>query len=130
MPHPARILLIEDDSDLAACLEVVLAEAGYLVDLVSDGTAALSACAQPPALVLVDFYLPGTLSGGELVHALRKICPRDTRILIMSGLRESAETRQAGADGYLEKPFDIDFLLEKLRYHIVAPPPEETPSPC
>jgi DNA-binding response OmpR family regulator len=51
-----------------------------------------------------------------------------TRILIMSGLRESAETRQAGADGYLEKPFDIDFLLETLRYHLMRPS-DDTPSP-
>ena len=128
MPRPARILLVEDDSDLSACLEVVLAEAGYLVDLVPDGTTAVAACAHPPALALVDFYLPGSLSGGELVRALRSVCPRGTRILIMSGLRESAETRRAGADGYLEKPFDIDFLLETLRYHL-APPPEDTPSP-
>ena len=115
MPRPARILLVEDDSDLAACLEVVLVEAGYLVDLVSDGTSALAACARQPALVLVDFYLPGPLSGGELVRALRRVCAPGTRILIMSGLRESDETREAGADGYLEKPFDIDFLLETLR---------------
>ncbi|HEX2568003.1 MAG TPA: response regulator [Polyangia bacterium] len=128
MPRPARILLVEDDSDLAACLEVVLAEAGYLVDLVSDGPSALAACVRQPALVLVDFYLPGTLSGGELVRALRKTCRLGTRIIIMSGLRESAETRQAGADGYLEKPFDIDFLLETLRHHLM-PPPDDTPSP-
>jgi DNA-binding response OmpR family regulator len=128
MSRPPRILLVEDDSDLAACLEVVLAEAGYLVDLVSDGAAALAVCARQPALVLVDFHLPGSLSGGELVRALRRACPIETHILIMSGLRESAETRQAGADGYLEKPFDIDFLLETLRYHL-TPRPDDTPSP-
>lgn len=116
-----RVLLVEDDVDLSACLALVLEEANYLVTVASDGEAALQACAEGPALALVDIHLPGEPTGPELVRAIRARCPPGTRVLMMSAQRERPEvTRAAGADGYLEKPFDIDELLRTVERHLGA----------
>jgi DNA-binding response OmpR family regulator len=117
-PTP-RILLIEDDLDLGACLGVVLEEVGYLVTVATNGSDALAACRQAPALVLVDYYLPGEPSGADLVRALRDATSPSTRVLIMSAEREvQSRAEEAGADGYLEKPFDIDVLLRTVERQV------------
>ena len=121
MTQHRRILLVEDDEDLGTCLSTVLEEAGYLVTIAPDGPSAVAACAERPALALVDYHLPGEPSGGELVKAVRAACPPETRVLIMSAQREIAErSRETGADGYLEKPFDIDQLLSTVESNLQA----------
>src|SRR5438552_206638 len=105
----ARILLVEDDPDLAASVAAILEEEGHEVTIADDGATAL-ACADPaPALALIDYHLPGTPSGRALVEALRRRCGQRTRVVLLSGEPDLAwRADELGADGHLEKPFAID----------------------
>jgi two-component system, OmpR family, response regulator len=118
MPPP-RILLVEDDPDLAASMAAILEDGGYQVEIAHDGPTSLAAAHAELALLLVDYHLPGEPTGKALVGALRDCCGPRTRVLIISAEREVEErAREAGADGYLEKPFNIEALLETVRRHV------------
>uniref|UniRef100_B8HZH9 Two component transcriptional regulator, winged helix family n=1 Tax=Cyanothece sp. (strain PCC 7425 / ATCC 29141) TaxID=395961 RepID=B8HZH9_CYAP4 len=121
-----KILLVEDDPDLATALMKGLTSNLYQVDWADDGAAGL-ALAQVKAydLVLLDFYLP-KLSGLELCRKIRRGSERVTDaapnqeipILVLTG--ESATAQKvlcldAGADDHVVKPVDLDELLARIR---------------
>jgi DNA-binding response OmpR family regulator len=113
---PARLLVVEDDADLAHALELELAHAGYTVRVVDDGPAALRLGTEwRPELVLLDLRLP-TLDGLEVCRRLRA----ETRapILVLTA-RDTVEDRvrglDAGADDYLVKPFALEELMARVR---------------
>jgi two-component system, OmpR family, response regulator MprA len=113
---PTRLLVVEDDSDLAHALELELAHAGYAVRVIDDGPAALRAGLEwHPELVLLDLRLP-TLDGLEVCRRLRA----ETRapILILTA-RDTVDDRvrglDAGADDYLVKPFALEELMARVR---------------
>lgn len=116
--HRARLLVVDDNSDMRAYLTQLL-EPEYDVLLAADGLAALEmALAQPVELVLSDVMMPG-MDGFELVRALRAD-PRTARLPIVlltarAGEEESVQGRQAGADDYLAKPFSARQLLARVR---------------
>jgi DNA-binding response OmpR family regulator len=112
----ARLLVVEDDSDLAHLLELELAHAGYTVRVVDDGPAALRVGMEwRPELVLLDLRLP-SLDGLEVCRRLRA----ETRapILILTA-RDTLDDRvrglDAGADDYLVKPFALEELMARVR---------------
>ena len=112
-----RLLLVEDDPLLGDGLEAGLAQAGFEVDWVRDGVAALHAVdAGGYAAVILDLGLP-RLAGFEV---LRQIRARGQRlpVLILTA-RDAVEDRvrglDAGADDYLVKPADLDELAARLR---------------
>lgn len=121
-----KILLIEDDSDLATSLVKGLTSHRYQVDWASDGDAGLAlAQLKTYGLILLDFYLP-KLSGLELCRKIRRSSERgtdgvlnqDIPILVLTG--ESATTQKvlcldAGADDHVVKPVDLDELLARIR---------------
>src|SRR5690242_7494900 len=83
------ILLVADDVDLAECLETVLSDAGYRATRAADGDAALrEAAATTPSVVLVDYNLPGALTGAALVAALRERLPGGAQVIVMSAERD------------------------------------------
>ncbi|WP_405590455.1 SpoIIE family protein phosphatase [Streptomyces sp. NBC_01092] len=117
-PHPARLLVVDDNADMRAYLTQLL-QPDYDVLLAADGRAALEiALAQPVELVLSDVMMP-RMDGFELVRALRAD-PRTARLPIVlltarAGEEESVQGREAGADDYLAKPFSARQLLARVR---------------
>ncbi|MFG2129444.1 SpoIIE family protein phosphatase [Streptomyces sp. NPDC048751] len=117
-PHPARLLVVDDNADMRAYLTQLL-QPDYDVLLAADGRAALEmALAQPVELVLSDVMMPH-MDGFELVRALRAD-PRTARLPIVlltarAGEEESVQGRHAGADDYLAKPFSARQLLARVR---------------
>jgi two-component system response regulator MprA len=113
---PARVLVVEDDQDLAHALQLELSHAGYDVRAVGDGPAALRLEAEwKPELVVLDLGLP-TLDGLEVCRRLRA----GTRapILILTArdaVPERVRGLDAGADDYLVKPFSLDELQARVR---------------
>lgn len=89
---------------------------GYSPVAVSTGAAALAAVRDdPPDLVVVDMGLPD-MTGTDVVIAIREVC--DAPILVVSGSRRTrrkADALDAGADGFLDKPFDVGELRARLR---------------
>lgn len=117
MSPSARVLLVEDDPQLATMLVDLLTEEGYDVDLASDGQRGLHrGLTASHDLLVLDRGLPA-LEGLDLLGRLRRSGVR-APALVLSALANPAdrvEGLDAGAEDYLGKPFDIDELLARLR---------------
>ena len=112
-----RVLVVEDDRELAGMLAELLGEEGYQVDVAPDGQRGLHhALTGGHDLLVVDRGLPG-LEGVELLRRIRQQ-GLSTAVLILTArgaVRDRVEGLDAGAEDYLVKPFDVDELLARLR---------------
>ena len=112
----SRILIIEDEENLAKFVEMELKHAGYETDVELDGRAGLQAALnQDFDLILLDLMLP-ELNGIEVARRVREL--KNTPIIIMTA-RDSVIDRVSGfdhgADDYIVKPFAIEELLARVR---------------
>src|ERR671923_1870657 len=119
-----RVLVVEDDEEIALVLQRSLRLEGYEVRIASDGEAALDqAAAYNPDLVILDLGLP-RLDGIEVARRLR--AADDVPILMLTA-RDAVEARveglDSGADDYLVKPFERQELLARLRALLRRRPP-------
>ena len=115
---PKRILLIEDNADLAYGLRNNLEIEGYQVEVVADGVKGLSrARAAKPDLVILDLMLPG-MDGFRVLRALRDDAPTgELPVLILTARGEEADKVRGlrlGADDYVTKPFGVLELLARV----------------
>jgi two-component system response regulator MprA len=112
----SRILVVEDDTRLAATLERVLTAEGHQVELAGDGLEALRrAREQPFDLVVLDVMLPG-LDGVGVCRRLRATGKVPILLLTaLGGTDERVRGLDAGADDYLVKPFAYEELLARVR---------------
>ena len=112
-----RLLLVEDEPQLAALLIRLLGEEGYAVDHAGDGQAALHrTLTRPYDVVVLDRGLP-VLDGIELLRRVRRQ-GLGVPVLILtarSAVADRVVGLDAGAEDYLGKPFEIDELLARLR---------------
>ena len=120
-----RVLVVEDDDDIAQVLQRSLRMEGYDVRLAGDGVSALDqAHAFLPDLVVLDLGLP-RLDGIEVARQLRS---RDDVPILMLTARDALESRveglDSGADDYLVKPFERQELLARLRALLRRRPPK------
>jgi CheY-like chemotaxis protein len=119
---PATILVVDDDWMNREMLQAHLENAGFRVLLANSGAKALDiVAAQPPDLILLDVRMPG-LDGYEVCALLRS--SPDSRaipVLMMTAL-EDEESKQrgleAGANGFVPKPFDVGLMLTKIHQYI------------
>lgn len=112
-----RLLLVEDEADLADTLADGLRREGYLVDVARDGASALTAAASSDVDVIVlDRDLP-VLSGDAVCRTLvAQEYPARILMLTAAGtLNDRVEGLDLGADDYLAKPFAYVELLARLR---------------
>jgi len=114
-----RILIVEDEVEIADYLRRGLAFEGFVVEVAGDGHAALAAARErPPDVVVLDLMLPG-LDGMEVAQRLRA---GSSVPIIMLTARDSVADRVAGlergADDYLVKPFAFEELLARIRVQL------------
>ncbi|HOC57627.1 MAG TPA: sigma-54 dependent transcriptional regulator [Verrucomicrobiota bacterium] len=112
-PNP-KVLLIEDDRNIATGLQKAMRASGYDVAVQTRGDTGLRhALAEPYEVVITDLKLPGT-DGLELVRQLHQAKPKLPIILITAhGTTETAiEATRWGAFDYLPKPFEVEELLD------------------
>jgi two-component system OmpR family response regulator len=121
-----RVLVIEDDRDLAGYLDKGLREAGMTCDLANNGKEGLLlAASETYDAIIVDRMLPG-LDGLSIIRTLRASDNR-TPALILSALGEvddRVEGLQAGGDDYLVKPFAFSELTARLEALLRRASPE------
>jgi DNA-binding response OmpR family regulator len=112
-----RLLLVEDDPDLAAMLADLLSGEGYDVEVARDGQRGLHlGLTRDFDVMLLDRGLPA-IEGLDLLARLRAR-GRYAPTLVLSALgqsRDRVDGLDAGAEDYLGKPFDVDELLARLR---------------
>ena len=112
-----HILLIEDDSGIAAYISSNLEKSNYQLTHITDGSAGLkTALSQKWDCVLLDRMLPLDVDGIDILKALRAL-GNTTPVIIVSALEKTDERircLKAGADDYLPKPFFIDELEARI----------------
>lgn len=115
---PKKILVIEDDPDVAMVIGTVVRMAGYEAVTAHDALTAMSVARQnKPDLITLDVGMPG--GGGDVV--LERIRTNSatslTPVIIItgSGLIEREELFSRGAQAYLQKPFEPEELLRAIR---------------
>lgn len=113
------IYVVDDDPLVLAFLQAALAPQGFTVEVFETGERMLGkARMQVPALFVIDVRLP-TTDGIELVRTLRSIdACAETPILMLTGegrLDRIVMAMQAGANGYLMKPFSPEQIVAKIR---------------
>ncbi|WP_422080850.1 response regulator transcription factor [Ulvibacterium sp.] len=113
-----RILVIEDEQNVAAFIAQGLCEAGYEVFLAYDGLQGLELLGQKDIdLVILDIVLPG-MDGRLIASKVRELDRRNLPILMLTALGTTenvVEGLDSGADDYLVKPFKFKELLARIR---------------
>ena len=113
----SRVLVVEDDKDIAELIEHYLQKAGHSVEILRSGSSVLPRVrSTPPDAIVLDLMLPG-LDGFSVCEALRR-GGRWMPVLMLTartGVEDRIRGLDAGADDYLVKPFDFGELLARLR---------------
>jgi DNA-binding response OmpR family regulator len=115
----SRVLIVEDDHDIAGLIAHYLEKAGFAGEIVSDGGRALAVAREaPPDLVILDLMLPG-LNGLEICRALRADNRTASLPIVMLTARGEESERilglDSGADDYVVKPFSPNELMARVR---------------
>lgn len=113
MDETTHILLVEDEPALLTSLSLILEMEGYRVTGAGNGQEALQALEEgAPNLVITDFAMP-YLNGYQLIEAIREHeAWRHLPVLLVSAALPSVYATKHRADEVLNKPFDIDALLD------------------
>lgn len=128
MSEPApRVLMVEDEEDVAFILRFLLERHGYAVEHAADGRIALDRIdrGDPPDLVLMDLMLPYH-DGLELVEHLRRQADwHAVPVLMLTAKAREADIVRAlelGVDDYVTKPFQPEEVLARIRRLLRAVP--------
>jgi len=125
----SRVLVVEDDTDIAGLIVRYLEKAGHVVETAASGTAALAQVKQgPPDLILLDLMLPG-MDGLLVCQSLRAdAATAAIPIIILTARGEEAERvtgLELGADDYVTKPFsprELTARVNALLRRVQRPP--------
>ena len=115
----SRILIVEDEKDIAELEKDYLELSGFEVEIVSDGTEGLEkALNEDFDLYILDLMLPG-VDGFEICKRIRDV--KDTPILMVSAKRDDIDKIRGlglGADDYVTKPFSPSELVARVKAHL------------
>jgi len=113
-----RILIIEDNPDIAANLGDYLEDQGHTVDFAGDGVTGLHlAVVGDFDAIVLDLALPG-MDGLEVCRKLRSEADKDTPVLMLTArdrLEDKLAGFETGADDYLVKPFELQEVAARLK---------------
>ena len=112
-----NILLVEDETAIAAFVQTALEREGFTVEVTEDGRQALASVNRsPPDLVILDLMLPG-VSGLEVCRAVRRM-PTYVPIIMLTARGFASDIlrgREVGAVGYITKPFSAEEVVRRVQ---------------
>ena len=110
------VLLVEDDRDVRSALAIMLADEGFQVLAAQNGFDALTSLEEHrPDVIVLDWMMP-VVDGAGFVRALRDEYQLTTPVLVITAGRVAREEAlSAGADDFLQKPFDLHDLINRIR---------------
>ena len=126
-PRPQRVLVADDFAEVRELWRMWLTYWGFDVEEARNGAEAVErAIAAPPALVLMDLWMP-VLDGLEAISRLKSdVRTADVPVLVISAqalVPTPAAVLEAGATAFVDKPCDPDHLLRHIRAALKAPQP-------
>ncbi|MEZ4403366.1 MAG: response regulator transcription factor [Kofleriaceae bacterium] len=110
-----KILVIDDEPMVRSAVGRVLSDEGYTVAFAGDGAAALELLVDaPPDVILLDLMMPG-MNGRQFLHALRVDLQSTVPVVVMTAVHGLGQRAiSLGATDVVEKPFDVEELLNKV----------------
>ena len=114
MTQTARVLIVDDEPTIRDLLQDILLAAGFAVGCAHNGVAALELLAAwRPDVILLDLMMP-VMDGFAFARACRSVAtdPRPGIIVMSAAMDTQAAAETLGALGWIQKPFDVDEILE------------------
>lgn len=117
-----RIIFADDDPSLQEVFSIIFSRAGYDVTMYSNGEDLLKNDFDPPDLFLLDKQLSG-INGMEICQFLKsQPVTKNIPVIIVSASPDlDRQSTLAGADGYIEKPFQLQNLLDIMNRYLAEP---------
>lgn len=112
-----RILIADDDEGIVDAVTMILQVMGYEVDFTYDGATVLESVKKKPDLILLDIWMSGH-DGRDICRQLKSDPEfKEIPILMISASRDIKQSAlDAGANDFMEKPFEMDSLLNKVTH--------------
>lgn len=124
-PAKRKILVVEDDAQIAKVLRLELEHEGFEVEVCGDGASAIERALKGPDLIILDLLLP-RIDGLEVCRRVRR---HSSVPIIMLTAKDAVPDRitglDTGANDYLSKPFSIEELLARIRVQLREREPGE-----
>jgi len=114
-----KILVADDDAGIGEMLREMLSDAGYTVDIEVDGQVVLQIAEPLPDLLILDIRLSGT-DGRSICQQLKsQEATHHLPIILLSAHKDTRQiAREAGADAFLAKPFEMRDLLSLVAKYV------------
>ena len=117
-----RILIADDDESIRDIFQLILGNSGYHIDISHNGEDILNNSFEVPDLFLLDKQLAGHNGLDICMHLKSKPETKDIPVIMISASPDIGPLSvAAGADAYIEKPFEIEYLRAVIRHYIQKP---------
>ncbi|GER88135.1 hypothetical protein KDW_22970 [Dictyobacter vulcani] len=115
-----HILVVDDDEGIIEVIQIVLEGEGYTVRTATNGDCLQSLTNDLPDLILLDVLLSGD-DGRDICKSLKSNpATRHIPVIMLSAHSDASKVAEAGgADGFLEKPFDVDALIDTVAKYLL-----------
>ncbi|WP_412467273.1 response regulator [Pedobacter sp. KLB.chiD] len=112
-----KILIADDDEGIVDAITMILEVMGYDVEFTYDGGAVIEAAKNRPDLIMLDIWMSG-YDGRDICKQLKNSPQfKDIPILMISASRDIRQSAlDAGANDFMEKPFEMDSLLNRVEF--------------
>lgn len=112
---PKKIMIADDDPGIVDAIEMLLEFEGYNVSSTVDGSTVLDMRDELPDLLLLDIWMSGD-DGRDICRKLKSIpATKNIPVIMISASRDIEQSaRDAGADDFIAKPFEMNALLQKV----------------